>query len=56
MIRPTEVEPRDGEGRSSFSGLMCIFFAKCLPSQKDRPLATPTTEERHDESREGLDR
>ena len=47
------------EGGSSFSGLMCIFFAKCLASEKDRPLATPTTpttEEPHDESEEGLDR
>ena len=57
-IRSDHVQRIDvsDEGGSSFSGLMCIFFAKCLASEKDRPLATPTTEEPHDESEEGLDR
>lgn len=36
-----------GEDRSAFSGLMCIFFAQCLPSERDRPPtpATPTSEQ-----------
>lgn len=57
-IRSDDVQRIDvsEEDRSSFSGLMCVFFAKCLSSEAGRPLATPTTEERHDEPRDGLDR